>query len=61
MSAKPIPEGYYSVTPYLSIKGAAEAIEFYKLAFNAVPECRRARDTFWDIPVPKMTALGDSL
>jgi len=26
-----------------------------------VPECRRARDTFWDIPVPKMTALGDSL
>ena len=25
------------------------------------PECRRARDTFWDIPVPKMTALGDSL
>ncbi len=22
--------------------------------------CRRARDTFWDIRVPKMTALGDS-
>ena len=25
------------------------------------PECRRARDTFWDIQVTKMTALGDSL
>ena len=25
MTAKPIPEGYHSVTPYLSIQGAAEA------------------------------------
>jgi hypothetical protein len=23
------------------------------------PECRRARATFWDVQVPKMTALGD--
>lgn len=35
MSIKPIPDGYHSITPYLSIKGAAEAIEFYKRAFNA--------------------------
>lgn len=35
MTTKPIPEGYYSVTPYLSIKGAAEAIEFYKRALGA--------------------------
>ena len=35
MTVKPIPDGYHSVTPYLSIKGAAEAIEFYKLAFSA--------------------------
>ena len=28
---------------------------------TAGPECRRARDTFWDIQVAKMTALGDSL
>lgn len=34
-SVNPIPEGFHSVTPYLSIKGAAEAIEFYKKAFNA--------------------------
>src|SRR5215510_1540054 len=32
---KPIPEGYHSVTPYLIINGAAEAIEFYKKAFGA--------------------------
>ena len=35
MAIKPIPDGYHSVTPYLSIQGAAEAIEFYKRAFNA--------------------------
>lgn len=34
-TAKPIPEGYHSVTPYLIIKGAGEAIDFYKKAFNA--------------------------
>ena len=32
---KPIPDGYHSVTPALTIKGAAEAIEFYKKAFGA--------------------------
>jgi PhnB protein len=40
MSVKPIPDGYHSVTPYLSIKGAAEAIAFYKRAFGAVELCR---------------------
>ena len=34
-AVKPIPEGYHVVTPYLIIKGAAEAIEFYKTAFGA--------------------------
>jgi PhnB protein len=32
---QPIPAGYHSVTPYLSIHGAADAIEFYKQAFGA--------------------------
>jgi PhnB protein len=31
----PIPEGYHSVTPYLSIKGAAAAIDYYKQVFGA--------------------------
>src|SRR5437667_8677476 len=35
MAVKPIPEGYHSVTPYLIVKGAARAIEFYKKAFGA--------------------------
>jgi PhnB protein len=32
---RPIPEGYHTVTPYLIVKGAANAIEFYKKAFGA--------------------------
>jgi PhnB protein len=32
---KPIPDGYTSVTPYIMIEGASEAIEFYKKAFGA--------------------------
>ena len=34
-TVKPIPDGYHTVTPYLIIKGAAGAIEFYKKAFGA--------------------------
>lgn len=34
-NVKPIPDGYRSVTPYLMVKGAVEAIEFYKKAFGA--------------------------
>jgi PhnB protein len=32
---KPIPDGYHTATPYLIIKDAAKAIEFYKKAFGA--------------------------
>jgi len=32
---KPIPDGYHTVTPYLSVRGASEAIEFYKFVFGA--------------------------
>ena len=35
MSVKAVPDGYNSITPYLFIKGAARAIDFYKLAFGA--------------------------
>ena len=35
MAVKPIPEGYHTITPYLIVKGAARAIEFYKQAFGA--------------------------
>jgi PhnB protein len=35
MAAKPIPDGYHTVTPYLICRGAAKALEFYKEAFGA--------------------------
>lgn len=37
---RPIPEGYHSVTPYLIVKGAAAALEFYKKAFGAIETVR---------------------
>jgi uncharacterized glyoxalase superfamily protein PhnB len=33
--AKPIPEGFHSVTPMVIVKDARKAIEFYKKAFGA--------------------------
>ncbi|MBE0614207.1 MAG: VOC family protein [Burkholderiales bacterium] len=35
-AVKPIPDDMHTVTPHLVCAGAAEAIEFYKKAFNAV-------------------------
>ena len=35
MSAKPVPEGYHTLTPFLTVRNAAKAIEFYKQAFGA--------------------------
>jgi PhnB protein len=40
---KTIPDGYHAITPYLSIKGASEAIEFYKRAFGATERMRMAQ------------------
>ena len=37
---KPIPEGMHSLTPHLVCAGAAEAIDFYKRAFNAIEQAR---------------------
>jgi PhnB protein len=40
--AQAIPQGYATATPYLIVKGAAEAIDFYKRAFNATEQFRMA-------------------
>ncbi len=32
---KPVPDGYHTATPYLTIRGTAAAIDFYKRAFGA--------------------------
>ena len=39
-TVKAIPEGMHSLTPHLVCAGAAEAIEFYKKAFNAIELAR---------------------
>ena len=31
----PVPAGYHTITPYISVKGAAKALDFYKRAFGA--------------------------
>jgi PhnB protein len=40
MPVKLIPEGYHTISPSLTIDGAAEAIEFYKRAFGATERSR---------------------
>jgi PhnB protein len=35
VAVKPIPDGYHTATPYLIVKNAANAIDFYKKAFGA--------------------------
>jgi PhnB protein len=40
MAVKPIPEGYHTVTPYLAVDDAVEAIEYYKNAFGATERVR---------------------
>lgn len=42
MPAKSTPTGYHSVTPSIIVRGAAEAIEFYKRAFGAEEVTRMA-------------------
>ena len=40
MGTKPIPEGYNTVTPYLAVDDAVQAIEYYKKAFGAKERAR---------------------
>lgn len=48
-SIKPIPDGYHTVTPYLILKDAAKALQFYGEAFGAT-ECMR-------LPAPDGTLM----
>src|SRR5262249_22773055 len=34
-NVNPIPQGYHSITPYLVVRDASRAIDFYKRAFDA--------------------------
>jgi uncharacterized glyoxalase superfamily protein PhnB len=35
MAVKPVPDGYHTVTPYLTVRGAQKVIDFLKQAFGA--------------------------
>ena len=56
---KAIPEGFHTLTPHLIVKGASQAIEFYKKAFGA-REIRR--DTTPDGRIMNaQLRIGDSI
>ena len=40
MAVQPVPQGYHTVTPYLAVDNAAEAIDFYRRAFGAKERVR---------------------
>jgi PhnB protein len=40
MAVQPVPEGYHTITPYLAVENAPEAIDFYKRAFGAKERVR---------------------
>jgi PhnB protein len=42
MAVKFIPDGYHTATPYLIVKGAGRALDFYKTAFGATELMRFA-------------------
>ena len=61
-TVKPVPDGHHTVTPYLTIKNAAHALEFYERAFGAtetsrltMPDDRRPRLHF----TPRRNWLND--
>jgi PhnB protein len=59
MAVQPVPEGYHTVTPYLAVEDATEAIEYYTKAFGAKERVRM------DTPDGKVghaeLEIGDSL
>jgi uncharacterized glyoxalase superfamily protein PhnB len=60
MAVNYMPEGSRTVTPYLIIKGAAEALEFYKKAFGATEVARLPGPDGKSIMHAEMK-IGDSL
>ena len=57
--AKPIPEGFHTVTPRIFVRGAADALKFYQQAFSAI-ELGRHADPSGKI-VNAEIKIGDSI
>jgi len=58
-SVKPIPDGFHTVTPHITVKGAADAIEFYTKAFGA-QELSRMPGPDGQTLMHAMIRIGDS-
>lgn len=56
---KPIPDGFHTLTPHLVVKGAAEALDFYRRAFGAV-ELFRFQDPGGQVMHAEIR-IGDSI
>lgn len=59
--AGPIPPGFRSVTPYLAINGAAEAIEWYKKAFGAKEFTKERQNSPDGKVIHGRIQIGDSI
>jgi len=59
MPVKPIPDGYHTVTPVLTVHGAAKLIEFLKQAFDAKEVYRLLGPE--DIVMHAEVKIGDSM
>lgn len=57
--AKPVPEGFHTITPSLVVKDAGRAIDFYKAAFGA--EARHVHHTEDARVVHAELVIGDSI
>lgn len=60
MAVKPVPEGFHTITPQLTLADAAKAIEHYKKALGAVELARNADPSgkkIWH----SMLKIGDSM
>jgi PhnB protein len=59
MKVNPIPEGFHSVTPYLTVPDAARLIDFLKQAFDGIERTRIARPD--GTVLHAQVRIGDSL
>jgi PhnB protein len=60
MAVKAVPDGYHTVTPYLIVRDAAKAIEFYKAALGATELCRMADPSSGKVGHAELR-IGDSM
>jgi PhnB protein len=58
--AKAIPEGYHTITPYLTVRGATDAIAFYTRAFGAKEKERMTGPDGRSVMHAELT-IGDSV